>query len=1693
MAQISLKAYLIQVQERMEAQDYNAVIQHCRHILREFPKNVDAYHLLGRGLFQLSRWEESAEVFRRLLGTLPMDFTAHYSLSRIYSRMKQLEPAIWHMERAFDQQPNNEEVLNSLRELYKEARGQAVERLQLTAGAVAHQHLRNDLPEQAVAVLRKAIGKFPNRADLKLLLAEALWMTGHEMDSAETAVEVLQTLPYALNGNRILTELWLREQRPSDAQRYLSRIEELDPYLAFHLATGDEPADDLLLLQELDYETLSRHQLTVESPDWLDAIDQTGDFEAVSADVADVASGKKKVTDDLSDLLPDDYVAPDAGELDFDMDDSLPMELADDEMLAADLNLDEMISDEEIDDLFGDLDDLDLELDDDSPDFLSQLDEMAELSADETLLAPPQNRDERVSTGLTGMLDQLSDTDDLDWLKEVQDGSLDLGDEALAESINKLDTGELDALLGGDEANAPADEPERVSTGLTGLLTTLDDDDDMDWLDEAQDGSLDEQPSGDWLDEVDSLEGSVVGGAPTGRASTGFTDELGDEAGVSDTLAPSDDSVEDFFADVEEADNDTPDPMAWLSDSGMEDEGDDEPRLSTSEMPATDAADPLAWLEGTGVEITEGEADDLYVDPYGVEEDGVSLESADVDPMAWLADSGIEVEADESVPAETDDDAMPDPMAWLGEDNLADDEADAVPVADVDEMLADDVMADPDKPDTGWLEDDTMLAEMMDIEGIEALDDGSIDDLLDDIEEETFDLAPESDEFDFFADEVDVEGLEDAPMDQLDEAEELDMMESDDWNFEDEDGSEDASTELDDLEWIGDDSDDSDSAEDTSDDMLPNFFDDDEIVTSGATDLLVGDVEDILSQGDVGHTGLLEFLNKMDDPPQQAPEDGDDFDFGGDDESFDWEADAPSDQTDALSMEEADWLSEVPSELGEEADDEFDWEVEESPVEEEADWLAEISVDNGEADEAVASDDLDWLEAETEAEPEGTLQTGPINGGDDWLAELNVEEEGDGISDAFIEDGEEFDIDFGEDAVAETEADDGEFPDWLGDTSSQPIEAGTDASEAEDEFPDWLQDTPSVTGALSAMAEDMADNEAEDDFSLEFEGDDSGDEFDLDFSDEPAEEGEADWLADVGDLVETASEETQASMSRIGDEIDSLFGDDDDDDEFDLDFSDEPAEEAVAELGDDLSYLFDDADGDSEDEFDLDFSDEPAEEAEADWLAEIGDSVEDAGEEVEEAVAEMSDEFGDLFDSDDQADDEFSLDFTDEPAEEGEADWLSEIGDSVEDAGEEVEEAVAEMSDEFGDLFDSDDQADDEFDLDFSDEPAEEAEADWLADVGASVEDAGEEVEEAVAEMSDEFADFLDGDDDSDDEFDLDFSDEPAEEGEADWLADIGDTVDEAGDEMEDAIAEMSDGLGDLFDDNEEGDEFDLDFSDEPVAEADDDWLAGIGESVEEAGDEFEEAVAEADDDWLAGIGESVEEAEDEFEAVADESDDWLSGVMDGVDDAIDDAEDEFDSFIEDEEAEPAYAMTDDYEDQGELTYLDEMSEDTEIAPASNAPDWLNAMVPGLDVDYEADEDAPMDEGFLEEEAVHASTESGEGFDWLTDIVEEETDQVASVSPLSFIFSRLPRWLRGGDSSEASATAVMDEPIVTEAVVDEDDWDAGFEMEDFDSEEIALDMEFDDSEPPMMEQDESFNFEDDLPDWLDFDDLDDDD
>ncbi len=317
MAEISLRAYHNELESLLSENRYAEVIAHARHILKSQPKNLRAYQQLGDALVASGRWEEAGSVLRRALGAQPQDFHAHAQLARAFQNLGEYDRAIWHAERALDQKPNDQETIARVRELYRAHRNEEIDRLQLTAAALAQQQIRGNLLAEALDTLATALEGSPERIDLQLLRARALWLDGQRMDAAETALDILDRLPYAIDANRIMTELWLTEQRPSDAQSYLERINDLDPYLAHQMATGEEAPEDLLKLERLDHSAVAQRGSEIVNPEWLDTLGETRDESAetddgggglgalLGIDDQEPAPPEEAVTDGLDDLLSD--------------------------------------------------------------------------------------------------------------------------------------------------------------------------------------------------------------------------------------------------------------------------------------------------------------------------------------------------------------------------------------------------------------------------------------------------------------------------------------------------------------------------------------------------------------------------------------------------------------------------------------------------------------------------------------------------------------------------------------------------------------------------------------------------------------------------------------------------------------------------------------------------------------------------------------------------------------------------------------------------------------------------------------------------------------------------------------------------------------------------------------------------------------------------------------------------------------------------------------------------------------------------------------------------------------------------------------------------------------------------------------------------------------------------------------------
>ncbi len=601
MAEIGLSAYQDMLAGLASENKFDEVIAHSRHILKLHPKNLRAYQQLAGALFATARWAEAADVLRRLLGARPNDFATHAQLATSYQNLGQFDKAIWHAERALDQQPNDQATISLIRELYRKHRKEAIDRLQLTASALAQQQIRNNRLHDALETLGKALETQPERIDLQLLRARALWLDGQRMEAAETALDVLDKLPYAIDANRIMTELWLAEQRPSDAQRYLSHIEALDPYLARQLAAGETAEEGGLTLEELDYSSISQHEHSIVDPQWLDRLSEgveegAGGLGALfGMDEDDTSRGADSVTADLDDLLSDEQI------------DRLFSELVIGEPVAA---VSEYQGEDELEEILTEMDergfldgpasnlqddDAELQLDEEleEPEAFSAQLSAADEGAEEAAAESPGGA---LDSDLESLLEELDTAEEAgDWMAEIQQGDLTLDDD---ESLEYLGDFDREWVMNGDSEEA---------AGAPWLSAAL-----REAIDKEEDGvfdlfSDDEQLKG-LLKETSDTEPIMAADIENWLN----TEEAGDsneaDAGLANlddellSLPPARSWLDDDDADLGAAELDDPNQLnaelidSWQSELAVDDDDDDDPYVDWLSDASGAASDELSML-----------------------------------------------------------------------------------------------------------------------------------------------------------------------------------------------------------------------------------------------------------------------------------------------------------------------------------------------------------------------------------------------------------------------------------------------------------------------------------------------------------------------------------------------------------------------------------------------------------------------------------------------------------------------------------------------------------------------------------------------------------------------------------------------------------------------------------------------------------------------------------------------------------------------------------------------------------------------------------------------------------------------------------------------------------------------------------------------------------------------------------------
>jgi tetratricopeptide (TPR) repeat protein len=260
MANIPLRAYEKKIEELIEQNHLPEAVAHCRHILKSYPKNISTYRILGKAFLEAKQYNETADVFKRVLTVFPDDFISHVGMSIIRENENNLDAAIWHMELAFDSQPSNIAIQEELKRLFGRRDGTHPTKIRLTRGALVRMYARGELYQQAIAEINSALSEDIKRLDLEVFLARMYYLSGDQTAAVELCQKLVKEIPYCYEVNRTL---FITSPAASQADKnnvYAGRLRELDPYFAFispKFPSVEDVQDDKVMINELSDSSLA--------------------------------------------------------------------------------------------------------------------------------------------------------------------------------------------------------------------------------------------------------------------------------------------------------------------------------------------------------------------------------------------------------------------------------------------------------------------------------------------------------------------------------------------------------------------------------------------------------------------------------------------------------------------------------------------------------------------------------------------------------------------------------------------------------------------------------------------------------------------------------------------------------------------------------------------------------------------------------------------------------------------------------------------------------------------------------------------------------------------------------------------------------------------------------------------------------------------------------------------------------------------------------------------------------------------------------------------------------------------------------------------------------------------------------------------------------------------------------------------
>lgn len=225
-------ATLDSVRDRVRAAvaegDYQPALHLTESIRRHFPRDLETGRLRGQIQLASGRWEEAQGSFAAVLEVDPESVVARAGLALLAEEEGDPDRALEQLERVFDLDGSNSEVAAEICRLRSRSSHSWPVDLGSAQHALARRSLVEKKYERAAVLFQDAVWRAPERLEVAVGLARALWLTRRQEEAERVAAEVLAIHPSCLKMLAILAGASFARGE-AEAMFLLRKTDELDP------------------------------------------------------------------------------------------------------------------------------------------------------------------------------------------------------------------------------------------------------------------------------------------------------------------------------------------------------------------------------------------------------------------------------------------------------------------------------------------------------------------------------------------------------------------------------------------------------------------------------------------------------------------------------------------------------------------------------------------------------------------------------------------------------------------------------------------------------------------------------------------------------------------------------------------------------------------------------------------------------------------------------------------------------------------------------------------------------------------------------------------------------------------------------------------------------------------------------------------------------------------------------------------------------------------------------------------------------------------------------------------------------------------------------------------------------------------------------------------------------------------------